>query len=63
MAFRNGGNIGARRQQEKNHCSQQDPTKQPGAHTQTIVLETILAFQQQLPDIIVGSEKQKSLSS
>ena len=51
---------------QKIHYSQQDPTKQPGAHTQTIALETFLAFYQQLPDptiAIMLEVKDKNLSA
>lgn len=51
---------------QKIHYSQQDPTKQPGAHTQTIALETFLAFQQKLPDQsidIMLEVKDKNLSA
>ena len=51
---------------QKIHYSQQDPTKQPGAHTQTIKLETFLAFYHQLPDPTISimlEVKDKNLSA
>lgn len=51
---------------QKIHYSQQDPTKQPGAHTQTIKLETFLAFFHQLPDPTISimlEVKDKNLSA
>lgn len=51
---------------QKIHYSQQDPTKQPGAHTPTIALETFLAFYHQLPDPTIDimlEVKDKNLSA
>lgn len=51
---------------QKIHYSQQDPTKQPGAHTQTIELDTFLDFYEQLPDpsiAIMLEVKDKNLSA
>ncbi|MGP6146426.1 UV DNA damage repair endonuclease UvsE [Jeotgalibaca sp. A122] len=51
---------------QKIHYSQQDPTKQPGAHTQTIALETFLDFYSELPDQTIDimlEVKDKNLSA
>lgn len=51
---------------QKIHYSQQDPVKQPGAHTQTITFEPFLNFYHHLPDSsidIMLEVKDKNLSA